>query len=79
MRSLTPTQQKLIEHLPATAEELAQALYGRATAAERNLVYVHIYHLRRRLNGRGHIVTRRRERYPDADDSTCRIVYDLEP
>ena len=84
MRSLTPIQQKIIECLPATAEELAQALYGRATRDERNLVHVHIYHLRRRLNGRGHIVTRRRQRDDPSsgsstgfDASPCRVVYEL--
>ncbi|HID22050.1 MAG TPA: helix-turn-helix domain-containing protein [Planctomycetaceae bacterium] len=65
--------------MPATPDQLAQALYGRATESERNLVYVHIALLRRRLNGTARIISRRRqEAWPDADDSPCRIIYDLE-
>lgn len=60
MTHLTPTQQKIIGLLPATPDQLAQALYGRATESEhrpelvegRNLVYVHIALLRRRLSAR---------------------------
>lgn len=77
MSQLTPIQQQIIQHLPASADELAQALYARATVDERNLVYVHIYHLRRRLNGRGRITTRRRQR-DDFDASPCHIIYEFE-
>ncbi len=78
MVRLTPTQQRILERLPATPDQLAQALYGRVTESERNLVYVHIALLRRRLNGTARIISRRRQAWSDADDSTCRITYELE-
>lgn len=65
MPHLTPTQKRILQLLPATPGEIAQVLYGRATASEhrperrpefieglvegRNLVYVHVALLRRRL------------------------------
>ncbi len=88
MVRLTPTQQRILEQLPATPDELAQALYGRLTRYERRLIYVHIALLRRRLNGTARIISRRRETWSDADDSTlraepqgeaCRVIYELEP
>ena len=66
MNRLTPTQRKILRRLPATPDQLAQALYGRATASEHrpelveggNLVYVHVALLRRRLNGTARITSR---------------------
>jgi len=52
MHQLTRTQKRILQLLPATPGELAQTLYGRATASERNLVYVHVALLRRRLSAR---------------------------
>ena len=88
MNRLTPTQRKILEHLPATPDQLAQVLYGRATASERNLVYVHVALLRRRLNGTARITSRpisagRQAAHivhdrPSADDSySGRIIYEL--
>jgi len=90
MEGLTPTQQRIIDLLPATPDEIAQALYGRATASERNLVYVHIALLRRRLNGAARVISQSvserqplaktvRETQPGEDSYTCRIIYDLDP
>jgi DNA-binding response OmpR family regulator len=76
---LTPTQQQILERLPATPDELAQALYGRVTRYERRLIYVHIALLRRRLNGTARILSRRRKTGSDADGSTCRVIYELDP
>lgn len=76
---LTPIQQQILERLPATPDELAQALYGRVTRYERRLIYVHIALLRRRLNGTARIVSRRRKAGSDADGSTCRVIYELDP
>ncbi len=77
MKQLTPTQQKIVKCLPATADELAMALYRRSTQYERRLIYVHISLLRHRLNGAVRIGTRRRRR-DEVDGSTCRVVYVLE-
>jgi len=88
MTRLTPTQRKILERLPATPDQLAQALYGRATASERNLVYVHVALLRRRLNGVAQIASRPipagRQAAPivhdrqSADDGYAgRIIYEL--
>jgi len=55
---LTPTQQRILELLPASAQELAMALYNDATRAELLCIYAHISYLRRRLDGR-RIATRR--------------------
>ena len=83
---LTPTQQQILERLPATPNELAQALYGRVTRYERRLIYVHIALLRRRLtcpepgrrDGTARIISRRRKTRSDAEGSTCRVIYELE-
>jgi len=32
-----------------------------------------------RRDGTARIVSRRREAWPDADDSTCRVIYEMEP
>jgi len=74
---LTPTQQQILERLPATPDELAQALYGRVTRYERRLIYVHIALLRRRLNGTARIISRRRKAGSDAEGSTCRVIYEF--
>lgn len=83
---LTPTQQQILERLPATPGELAQALYGRVTRYERRLIYVHIALLRRRLaclepgrrDGTVRIISRRRKAGSDTDESACRVIYELE-
>jgi len=88
MNRLTPTQRKILRRLPATPDQLAQALYGRATASERNLVYVHVALLRRRLNGTARITSRPlsagRQAAPSVHDRQSgddgyagRIIYEL--
>lgn len=88
MPHLTPTQKHILQLLPATPGEIAQALYGRATASERSLVYVHIALLRRRLQCVARITSRPisagRQEAPIAHDRQSgddgyagRIIYEL--
>jgi len=88
MPHLTPTQKHILQLLPATPDQLAQALYGRATASERNLVYVHVALLRRRLNGTARITSRPlsagrqaapivHDRQSGDDGYAGRIIYEL--
>ena len=74
-RALTPMQQRIVSLLPATTDELAQALYNRVTQYERRLIYVHIRLLRLRLPRSSRLISRRREVYSNRD---CRVTYDLE-
>jgi hypothetical protein len=86
MPHLTPTQKRILQLLPATPGEIAQVLYGRATASERNLVYVHVTLLRRRLNGTARITSRpwpppdegSIAGWPNPDGYSSRIIYELD-
>jgi hypothetical protein len=86
MHQLTRTQKRILQLLPATPGELAQTLYGRATASERNLVYVHVALLRRRLNGPARITSHPWPppdeggiaEWPNPDGYSSRIIYELD-
>lgn len=86
MHQLTRTQKRILQLLPATPGELAQTLYGRATASERNLVYVHVALLRRRLQCVARISSRpwpppdegSIAKWPNLDGYSSRIIYELD-